>query len=284
MQHIMTIVNRTPPEELFHYSDFNGLIGIIKNKQIWMGDIFFLNDEKEYQLGLELLKKQLEIQKGIHSSSPFGIFLNSLDSIELYLRERPPLSFSLTEENDLLSQWRGYTKNGIGVSIGFRSVSLKNKFQILPCLYSPEEQDAYVKHLFELALRKFNSTIEMGKYDKRNCPDPTRIPYWDAINEAGNDLVSWLNVACSIIKDPSFKEEKEWRIVNFDRSNLDFIAKESYLKPIKKVDIEPMDIVTSIKIGPNPNKVFCKNSICALLNACSLNSLPVALSEIPYRN
>lgn len=74
MQHIMTIVNRTPPEELFHYSDFNGLIGIIKNKQIWMGDIFFLNDEKEYQLGLELLKKQLEIQKGIHSSSPFGIF------------------------------------------------------------------------------------------------------------------------------------------------------------------------------------------------------------------
>ncbi|QSR48605.1 DUF2971 domain-containing protein [Aeromonas veronii] len=202
MQHIMTIVNRTPPEELFHYSDFNGLIGIIKNKQIWMGDIFFLNDEKEYQLGLELLKKQLEIQKGIHSSSPFGIFLNSLDSIELYLRERPPLSFSLTEENDLLSQWRGYTKNGIGVSIGFRSVSLKNKFQILPCLYSPEEQDAYVKHLFELALSKFNSTIEMGKYDKRNCQDPTRIPYWDAINEAGNDLVSWLNVACSIIKDP----------------------------------------------------------------------------------
>lgn len=284
MQHIMTIVNRTPPEELFHYSDFNGLIGIIKNKQIWMGDIFFLNDEKEYQLGLELLKKQLEIQKGIHISSPFGIFLNSLDSIELYLRERPPLSFSLTEESDLLSQWRGYTKNGIGVSIGFRSVSLKNKFQILPCLYSPEEQDAYVKHLFELALSKFNSTTEMGKYDKRNCQDPTRIPYWDAINEAGNDLVSWLNVACSIIKDPSFKEEKEWRIVNFDRSNLDFIAKESYLKPIKKVDIEPRDIVTSIKIGPNPNKVFCKNSICALLNACSLDSLPVALSEIPYRN
>lgn len=284
MQHIMTIVNRTPPEELFHYSDFNGLIGIIKNKQIWMGDIFFLNDEKEYQLGLELLKKQLEIQKRKHTSSPFGIFLNSLDSIELYLRERPPLSFSLTEESDLLSQWRGYTKNGIGVSIGFRSVSLKNKFQILPCLYSPEEQDAYVKHLFELALSKFNSTTEMGKHDKRDCQDPTRIPYWDAINEAGNDLVSWLNVACSIIKDPSFKEEKEWRIVNFDRSNLDFIAKESYLKPIKKVDIEPRDIVTSIKIGPNPNKVFCKNSICALLNSCSLDSLPVALSEIPYRN
>lgn len=284
MQHILTIVNRTPPEELFHYSDFNGLIGIIKNKQIWMGDIFFLNDEKEYQLGLDLLKKELEIQKGIHGSSPFGIFLNSLDSIELYLRERSPLSFSLTEESDLLSQWRGYTKNGIGVSIGFRSVSLKDKFQLLPCLYSPEEHEAYVKHLFELALIKFSSTVEMGKHDKNNCQDPARIPYWDAINEAGNNLVSWLNVACSLIKDSSFKEEKEWRIVNFDRSNLDFISKESYLKPIKKVDVEPRGIVTSIKVGPNPNKVFCKNSICSLLNACSLNSLPVALSEIPYRN
>lgn len=285
MLHIMNIVNRTPPEELFHYSDFNALVGIIKNKQIWMGDLFFLNDEKEYQLGLDLFKKQLGIQKEIYKSSPFLIFLNSLDSIDGLLLKKPPFSFSLTEEGDLLSQWRGYTKNGIGVSIGFRSSNLKSSgFQLLPCLYLLEEQEAYVKHLFDLALKTFNETAEMGKHDKSNCIDPSELPYWDAINEAGSALISRLNVACALIKDSSFKEEKEWRLVNFERNNIDFLAKDSYIKPIKKISIEPRSIVTSIKVGPNPNKMFCKNSICVLLDTCSLGSVPVSLSEIPYRN
>ncbi|MCY9835870.1 DUF2971 domain-containing protein [Aeromonas media] len=285
MLHVMNIVNRTPPEELFHYSDFNALVGIIKNKQIWMGDLFFLNDEKEYQLGLDLFKKQLEIQKGICQTSPFLIFLNSLDSIDSLLLKKPPFSFSLTEEGDLLSQWRGYTKNGIGVSIGFRSSNLKSGgFQLFPCIYALEEQEAYIKHLFELAFKTFNETSETGKHEKSKCTNPLELPHWDAINEAGSALISWLNVACALIKDSSFKEEKEWRLVNFERYNIDFLAKDSYLKPIKKIPIEPQHIVTSIKVGPNPNKVFCKNSICALLDTCSLDSVLVSFSDIPYRN
>ncbi|WP_429087032.1 DUF2971 domain-containing protein [Aeromonas allosaccharophila] len=285
MLHVMNVVNRNPPEELFHYSDFNALVGIVKNKQIWMGDLFFLNDEKEYQLGLDLFKKELEIQKEIHKTSPFLIFLNSLDSIDGLLLKSPPFSFSLTEEGDLLSQWRGYTKNGIGVSIGFRSSNLKNSgFQLLPCLYALEEQEAYVRHLFDLALITFNQTTETGKYEKSNCINPLELPRWDAINEAGSALTSRLSVACALIKDSSFKEEKEWRLVNFERNNIDFLAKDSYLKPIKKFSIEPRNIIISIKVGPNPNKIFCKSSICALLNTCALDGVSVSFSDIPYRN
>lgn len=64
MEHIMTVVDRVPPIELFHYTDFSGLIGLVSNKQIWMGDLFFLNDEKEYQLGLELLNVIKSIKVG----------------------------------------------------------------------------------------------------------------------------------------------------------------------------------------------------------------------------
>lgn len=284
MEHIMTVVNRVPPIELFHYTDFSGLIGLVSNKQIWMGDLFFLNDEKEYQLGLELFKKQLGVLILQHAGTGFGIFLNSLSSIEELLKKRSPLSFSLTEENDLLSQWRGYTKNGIGVSVGFSSASLINGFQLLPCLYTPEEQDAYVNYLFDLAHKKFLETKEMGKYDKQHCKDPLEAQYWDAINEAGSQFISHLSVACAIIKEASFKEEKEWRLVMFDRTGVEFLAKDTYLKPIKKVGIEPLNVIKSIKVGPNPNKELCQNSIYSLLNVSNLHHVNVSLSSIPYRN
>ena len=284
MNHIMNTVNRTPPVELYHYSDFVGLNGLVANKQIWMGDLFFLNDEKEYQLGLDLFQESLAEQKAKYGNTPFGIFLNSIGSIEPLLREKPPFSFSLTEESDLLSQWRGYTKNGIGVSVGFNSQKLKGSFQLLPCLYSREEQKAYIDFLFDSAFNKFSLTPEQGKFDKSGCSNVAELPFWDAINEAGSIFISCLNVACSIIKHSSFQEEKEWRLVNFDRSNVEFLPKDTYLKPIKKVPIISEDLISSIKIGPNPNKHLCKSSICSLLKTYGMGAVDVTFSDIPYRN
>ena len=284
MSHIINQITRTPPEELFHYSDFTGLNGIIVNKQIWMGDLFFLNDEKEYQLGLELFKLCLVEQKIKHKNTPFELFLNKLDDVEELLKNQPPFAFSLTEESDLLSQWRGYTKNGIGVSVGFKTENFKNGFQLLPCIYIYSDQIAYINYLFEYALAKFNSTPEAEKFNKILCSNPSELPFWDAINENLPQFISQLSVACSIIKDVSFNEEKEWRLVNFDRSDVEFLPKDTYLKPIKKVNITPSEIIKSIKIGPNPNKSLCKNSINSLLKASSLTMVNVSISTIPYRN
>ncbi|MGC3836068.1 DUF2971 domain-containing protein [Moritella viscosa] len=247
-------------------------------------NLFFLNDEKEYQLGIDLFNTCLEEQKIKYGSSQFGVFLSSLNNIEKLLKESPPFSFSLTEEGDLLSQWRGYTKNGIGVNVGFSSLGLKDSFQLLPCLYTLEEQRKYIEHLFDLAINKFSHTEEKGQFDKALCLNPSELPHWDAINEAGTQLISHLSAACSIIKDTSFSEEKEWRLVCFTRDNIEFVPKDTYLKPIKKMNIEPDKIVTSIKVGPNPNKNLCRSSINALLKANGLKDTQVSISEIPYRN
>lgn len=284
MKNIMNIVNRCPPEELYHYTDFSGLNGFLTTQQIWMGDLLFLNDEKEYFLGLEIFKNKLERLKSKHKGSSFGIFLNTFSNIEKLLKRGSPLIFSLTEEKDLLSQWRGYTNNGIGINIGFFSPNLKPSFQLLPCLYSPEDQSAYINYIIESALIKFNETKELEKHDKNHCCNPQELPYWDAINEAGSLLISQLNVACAIIKDQSFKEEKEWRLLTFERSNISFLDKTTHLKPIKKVTIEPSSIIKSITIGPNPKKELCQDSIYTFLHAKKLHHIDVSLSKIPYRN
>ena len=52
---------------------------------------------------------------------------------------------SFSEERDLLSQWRGYCKNGSGYSLGFALSSLQScvkraGFAIKPCVYDRQKQ------------------------------------------------------------------------------------------------------------------------------------------------
>lgn len=285
MKHIMHTINRVPPETLFHYSDFSALNGIVVNNEIWMGNLFFLNDEKEYELGIEIFKQVLEEKKLAYNNANFLVFLNSLTGIEKLLRNNAPLSFSLTEEGDLLSQWRGYTNNGIGVSIELNTQRLKGSSLLLPCIYTRIEQKEYIEHIISLAYDKFTKTRETGKHDKSKCLDPLELPFWDAINETGSQLISQLNVACSIIKHQTFSEEKEWRLISFDQSGIEFIPKETFLKPIKKIKLSSSNkVIHSVKVGPNPNQRLCINSIKELLKLSNKESINVTRSEIPYRN
>jgi len=284
MVHIAYTVNKQPPNVLFHYSDFRGLNGIVVNNEIWMGNLFFLNDEKEYELGLEVFKRVLEQKKEQYAGTPFLIFLNSLNGIESLLKDSAPLSFSLTEEGDLLSQWRGYTNNGIGVSIGLNCQILKGDSLLLPCIYHTTEQEEYIEYIVSLAYEIFSSTKETGKHDKSHCENPLEMPYWDAINEAGRKFIGQINVACSIIKHSTFSEEKEWRLISFDRSGIEFIPKETFIKPIKKIKVATDGLVNSIKVGPNPNQNLCVNSIEEMIRVVGRNNISITKSEIPYRN
>lgn len=285
MSHIMSLVNRKPPATLYHYTDFAGLIGIAGEGEIWMGDIFFLNDKKEYLEGLSLFNAELTRRKEKCNDDSLSVFLNSLGTVENLLRQQTQYVFSLTEEDDLLSQWRGYANNGIGVSIGFNASEFLASFTLLPCIYNTSEQEAYLSHLFDLAIQIFESTPEKNKHDKSNCINDAELPYWDAINDAGSRLISTLNVACAIIKNPAFKEEKEWRLISFDNDGLTFIGKQSFLKPVKKTKFSnDLGIMNSIKVGPNPDSNLCMQSVQKLLAHYHADAVSLSTSSIPYRN
>jgi len=285
MPNIMSVVNRKPPTTLYHYTDFNGLIGIVSTGQIWMGDVFFLNDKKEYLEGLDIFNLELAKRKEGYKNDGISVFLNTLGTVEEALKKQTQFVFSLTEDNDLLSQWRGYTNNGMGVSIGFSSSEFLNSFKLLPCIYDRTEQELYVSHLFDLALNIFRNTPEKNKWDKSNCMNDLELPYWDAINEAGSKLISTLDVACAIIKNPAFKEEKEWRLISFDDDGLHFVSKASFVKPIKKTSFSNnKGIINSIKVGPTPDRDLCVRSIKKLLDCHFTHSVDISMSSIPYRN
>ncbi len=76
---------------------------------------------------------------------------------------------SFSEESDLLSQWRGYCKDGSGYCLGFMLSSLQScvsraNFTIKPCIYDEREQTNAIKNLVRETSDRFVADVgEIGE-------------------------------------------------------------------------------------------------------------------------
>jgi hypothetical protein len=113
---------RNHPEELWHYTDANGLIGILKSGQIWATQISCLNDTLEQHHFGELIHVAVKARRK-QPVDPlveplFRIAdeqLNTLDSTAV-----GQFVACFSEAEDDLNQWRGYGGGECGYAIGFR--------------------------------------------------------------------------------------------------------------------------------------------------------------------
>ena len=101
-------------EPLYHYCSTETFHSIVKNRSIWLSSLTQSNDSKEGAVILEIL---------IELANEADLTLAAQGRLESALRGGfdffDGLGFCLSEEGDLLSQWRGYANDGTGVSIGF---------------------------------------------------------------------------------------------------------------------------------------------------------------------
>ena len=102
---------------LYHYTDFNGLKGIIENQCLFASNSSFLNDEKEYSFGVDIFIKSAE---SIKSNTKSHIKNALADEFTSLVRQRSISNHyvaSFSKKPDLLSQWRAYANNGKGIAI-----------------------------------------------------------------------------------------------------------------------------------------------------------------------
>ena len=286
------------PDILYHYTSQKGLLGILKDSKLWMTDILYLNDSSEFTYTLNLAKLELEKLKEL--LPPFktigGVMnLTSEDEInnkthdtirvikkffEIFsdIKEQKRIEnyiFSLSRKKDDLSQWRSYCPQEGGFSIGFdykRLVSLLDKnegYVITKCIYDSEMKHAFIKSLFDPI-----NNIELQKdFDK---------------NKVSLDIVSKTMFYSSFIKDKSFVDEQEYRIIN-NGINVDKIInhREGKSMIIPYIDFSPVDDdklpISKIIVGPTPHPKLSKLSIDSLLKLKGYD-VKAEISEIPYRS
>ena len=274
-----------PHKPLFHYTTQNGLLGIIESKSLWLSDNQYMNDMTEYNHTIDLVKDELK-KRGYEK---FRKFLDTIDSgfetlLENIYEKYPFFVCSFCENGNLLSQWRGYCSNGGGYSIGFDKahiVKLRKKykkFNFVRCVYEKKIQ----KEIIRKYLKDSVSTFQ--KFNISNCNDAnlTRIFI--------SNFFKMLLTIIPMLKDSSFREECEWRIVsNFRKikpSQKKFREGKFAIVPYVEFKLankrEKLNI-SKIIVGPNPHIELSLKSVKSILSAQNVNCALVERSRIPYR-
>lgn len=290
MSAIKKIYSNLPTKPLYHYTTLYGFQGIVESRSIWATNVFYLNDASEVSHAISILENEIaeklkndttgtqEILKQISNWLKYG----ALDRNQVFV-------CSFTENGNLLSQWRGYSQLGQGISIGVNHEDLvaaceEQGFTIVKCIYDTQHKKNVMREFLERILK---DAIEIGPNTNTKQRHPSQS-YYDVI---GMYEPAFMEIA-SALKHPSFAEENEWRIISPLISDLNddrilYRVTASTMVPYVHFNLTIEDgflIFDNLIIGPTPhmnlsmksvpNYLTCKKVICRK---------GIYNSQLPYR-
>lgn len=303
-------VNGHPKSHVvYHYTTLEGLYKILESNELWMTDYTYLNDAKEIEHGYSLV--QIEIEKildRLQNSQKNKLLLDFLAMLKQSQLPRICLtSFSL--DGDSLSQWRGYSRGRMGVSIGF-DVFAQYWIKLKQCYFHQVIYDYptqieiiqnylyYHEHLLENDLKK----VIKNRSGKRVLGSRKKMTEYYC-----QKMLSRLYSLISFFKDTAFTDEREVRLVYteeaelYERSELKkapkrFRVTDGLIIPYcttKDLRRNWLNSITNdgdlklpvkeIIIGPNDKSALIKNGVTEYLESMEYDDVDVRISTIPFR-
>jgi hypothetical protein len=271
---IQELFSYTPHSTLYHYTTLSGLLGIVSSKVLWASDVRYMNDAAELRYTLDLLTEA--IQTRIRWGNGKACLLEHFSDwiIDRLNQGHMLFAASFRANGNLLSQWRGYSTVGKGVSLGFHPAHISHwadeqAFQVGRCIYDLEQQQ-------RLVLQAVDAVCQMN------------LPEDQLFAAVETDL---LRLAV-LLKHPSFQEEEEWRVVlpvvhhEFD-ARIKFREGSAMLKPYTEFALhsstQPMAL-DHVYLGPSPDSTLAINSLRLFFRQNRLMpNRGIADCEIPYR-
>lgn len=292
------------PYELYHYTNAQGLLGILTNRVFWATDINFLNDATELKYASELIDGVFASRTNANNDVDLKEFW---DHSKLYLSLHSSTMNAYVvcfcEKGNLLSQWRAYGSGGSGYSIGVISNSLKGIEREGPG--APVFETRLRKVIYDTAIqeRLVSETIDRFRDLLRSIlDDADQDQKGSIVNEFANYLPAELSEYLYCFKSSVFEEEQEWRVIYtamnyraYDEDNTDLRFRAAganivpYLELPFAVPTQPFVArgypISSITYGPGLHPELTARSIFVLLDATlgSGNGVRVVSSDIPLR-
>ncbi len=279
-----------PKETLYHYTTFTGLLGIVKSGALWASDIRYMNDSAEMKHTADLIGTEIAQRIAGGHSNP-NLLNQFMDWVShRFTNGHMLFGASFRSNGNLLSQWRGYSSLGKGVSIGFDPAHLlkcavRQSFQVGKCIYASSEQLALIKQVVDAV--EILAEERVGNADESK--GHTAQSYYEVFEKIESDL---LRIA-AILKHPSFQEEEEWRIVSpvltdYVTSPVLFREGTSMLVPYLAFGLLPEKKgpipLEHIFLGPTPNINLSMNSLTMFLSQKGIKPRNgIAYCQIPYR-
>lgn len=300
---------------LYHYTNQNGLLGILKSKAIWATHLRYLNDLEEYSVGVRLVERVIEktrsqglIEKETESS--FKSILKTLSSCDFYAA-----SFSRANDGDDLNLWRAYASSLPGYSLGFSQEKLR--MVIRPRSDGTNPGMSWLSEVFYISREEVSEPKLIGSY--RPVPTITSLIGYLRLNSYKNDAGFGVNFEDTVaaiqnnieavkkvslllmsilptLKDAGFSDEIESRIiqtrfdgapsnssnpVQFHHGNWSIVP---HIEIPLSFGIDSPLVIERIVVGPCPHHAEAVKATQILLSSKGIGGVEVVPSKIPYRN
>ena len=292
-------------KNLFHYCSVSSCLNIIENSTIRLSPLSYTNDFLEGRYFYEIFHEALKC-----SDIDEGIANVARVLAKTYPEHTEGFAFCLSEEGDLLSQWRAYADNGAGFSIGFDKEILEGIYE--DCNFGKKftelkrvkyEADA-VKLLIDPIVeslsaicREYKGTIFLSKnYDVESAAQgilssPGRdLEVFEATNHKGHSALNAILQALSPLqfemyqfKIETFREEKEWRLLRYRHkahfAEINYSAHATGIRPFinSKMKTRAKAAINKIILGPRNSTNI--EWMTAFLSAYGFGHVTVQISQ-----
>ncbi len=271
-----------PPEHLFHYTDLDGVEGILSSKSLWMSKFTASNDISEITLAISHFQSFVASRVSALQEAEGEFLQEAAAQLDGFRRTNICVA-SFCEQPDLLSQWRSYGNDGRGIALGFDTRTLldlaqRNSLRLWRCVYDQA-----------LHVRISNDLVTMLLESFRAARPATSAQRHALI---GQFNATFLLVA-PVIKDHRFAEEQEWRLISgpvgFDHPRMIavFAGSHASVKLSLALAREPREasgLISRVVIGPtpiDPHNIADAIAVLAAQNGFRISD--IGFSGIPYR-
>ena len=284
---------------LYHYCSNEAFLSILRTHELRLSDLSLSNDQLEGKWIPKLLKEHWAKQ-GLYPLE-YERLITHVDSlIDTFVAG----GFCLSEEGDLLSQWRGYADNGAGVSVGFEASYLEKirgepdqpfLVELRQVVYDNEGQE----HIIAPFLQEISKAIAAGalRDPEGTLLTPTTDGDRETIKKAfGALIVTFINMVPQlyVLKNPAFCEEREWRLLSHILRGtekifadppvyMDFFAKPDRIVPFHRILLPKRDECQIARVVLGPRNITSKDVVRAALSKYGFLDVEIMKSLSSYR-
>jgi hypothetical protein len=291
------IVAGNPPPTLYHYTSMGGLLGIVGTGRIHASDIQYLNDQSESDQIWNALQNRIKRKIAGATKSNSANLREILDAIER--RRASDLMVdayvaSFSEVGDSLSQWRAYSTDGIGFSVGFDSACLRMAYvpdtvngkptsimaQIAKVRYLSVDDDQSIDSIIEAVSEFAQAALSVTE---KLHQAPEAVLFSDSFGAS-------VKLVAPIFKHDAFSEEREWRLIiskTLGRvASRRFRAGKSMLIPYVEAEpkLEGSYFIREVIVGPTPHPALSKEAVASLFDSIGGPEVLIRNSNVPYRH
>ena len=284
-------------DALYHYCSNDVFVSIVHTRSIWLSSLSLSNDTMEGRLVNGALVRLAE-RDGLDAKTRDRL----RDNVGLMTGLIDGLGFCLSEEGDLLSQWRGYADDAQGVSIGFSYQYLEkladlyehtgtSGFTLHKVEYEPDAHEAKVEPTY----RELRHSIDTGAFQLKQIkfPSDPRTKLSERNEKIFNAALTFIKKTMTLLpylfelKSPAFKEEREWRLVSVLLRDLadDCLHRpvRNRILPYRSFELLSCGIQAIMEVILGPKHETPTKVVESMLRQAGFGTVKVRRSEVTYR-